>query len=126
MFRLLPSLGYLKKTQPHLYDNTICPICRNSNEDWLHLFLCPDQESRIIECVELTINQVSSTMKDYIIDFNDFIKDISALSIWSLPSSRNFVSRNFDLIDFLQGFIPHRLENFLSSNLYPTPKKKHM
>src|ERR1044072_7742127 len=34
------------------------------------------------------------------------------------------VTRSFDMVDLLQGFIPYRLKNFLISNLSPTLPSK--
>ena len=127
MFHILPTLDYLKMTQPHLYNNTVCVLCKTSEEDWLHVYTCSSLQSMIKDCLTTSIGHLYVSLAEHIVDSTSFHKEFSALHIWSTSSiTRNSTTRTFDLIDFLQGFIPLKLKNFLASNLLPPLNTKSL
>jgi hypothetical protein len=126
IFHLLPTLDYLKKTQPHLYNTTDCPLCNKTEENWFHIYTCPSQQIRIQKCIESSIQRLIIDLSTHIDDIGSFSNDLSGLTIWTLPNTSHQMTRNFDLTDLLQGMIPFHLKNFISNNCSPPLGSKHL
>src|ERR1043165_5370103 len=114
MFLLLPTLDYLRKTQPHLYSDTTYILCKQTDEDWFHVFICPQQRQNLNDCIERTVNNLAISLYDHIPDQASFKSDLLKLHIWSIPVQRNDNPRGFNIVDLLQGFIYYRLKSFLT------------
>jgi hypothetical protein len=94
-------MSYLTKTQSHLYTNATCPLCRVTDEDWLHVYTCHTQRSRINDYVTTSIEHLFVSLADHVIDPKSFYEELTTLHIWTIPIARTQITRNFDLADFL-------------------------
>ena len=95
--QLLSTLSFLPITQPHLYKaDLLCPICNDCAETWFHLYTCTLQKNSIQDCVELTIDFIVTSVKEYTCTFDqsDFEQELRALPMWSIPSSNSMNINN--------------------------------
>jgi hypothetical protein len=128
MFLLLPSLSYLKLTQPHLYTDDHCPLCGDTREDWLHLYICPRQATDLNDCIDSAIEFLTYTRAPTLIDNHvTFFNDLRILPFWNIPT-RALHDKNdsLNVTYLLRGFVPFRLINFLKGNLIHSPAEKEL
>src|SRR5688572_23623706 len=102
LYHLLLTLSYLKLTQPHLYQNTTCPLYLIDNEDWLHVYLCPRQLNTLLDCIDVTTDFASLRVNNYITNTSSFKRDFKTLNIWNVPSKAYLVNYDqFSIVDLL-------------------------
>ncbi len=122
----LPTLEYLKLTQPHIYDdNWLCPKCNIEKETWYHVFLCPQQRRFLELCIELTIEKLVDACVNYTIDSNDNFKDkLNKLNIWQIPTDLSSYNsrKHCNILDLIRGVIPYQLPRFIKSNVFADTK----
>ncbi len=122
----LPTLEFLKLTQPHIYDDSwLCPKCGTAKETWRHVYLCPQQRRFLELCIEMVIEKLVDTCGDYTIDTNDIFKDkLSKLNIWQIPAELNprTNQRSCNVLDLIRGVVPYQLPRFLKSYMFADTK----
>jgi ribonuclease HI len=126
----LPSMEFLKLTQPHIYGNDwFCPKCKDdSPEDWSHVFLCPEQRRFLINCIELVQERILTELSDHLIGtMVGAKKELLKLSIWTIPTTYPLTSdnaRTINILDLIRGIVPNSLIRFIRSRSLHTMSAK--
>ncbi|PKY57155.1 hypothetical protein RhiirA4_478020 [Rhizophagus irregularis] len=110
----LPTIEQMKKSLPDIYNNWLCPVCSDVAEDFNHIWSC-------VCHVNLLQKIVRDSQQFILMAINSNIKsDFYHISLTDIKSIENFWDRSIDnncltFIDFIKGFIPITLSNYLKS-----------
>ncbi|CAB4482864.1 unnamed protein product [Rhizophagus irregularis] len=113
----LPTIEQMKKSLSNIYDNWLCPVCSDVIEDFNHIWSCV--------CHVNILQKIVRDSRHFILTaINYNIKsDFCHISLTDINSLDNFWDYSIDnncltFIDFIKGFIPTTLSNYLKSLLF--------
>ncbi|CAB5157493.1 unnamed protein product [Rhizophagus irregularis] len=113
----LPTIEQMKKSLLDIYDNWLCPVCSDVIEDFNHIWSC-------ICHVNILQKIVQDSQQFILTAINNNIKsDFCHVSLTDINSLDNFWDFSIDnncltFIDFIKGFIPITLSNYLKSLIF--------
>jgi ribonuclease HI len=122
----LPTMEFLKLTQPHIYGNDwYCPKCNhNVPEDWAHVFLCPEQRRFLLNCIDLVQERIIADISEYLIGtVTQATKELLKMNVWTIPTDYPLTSTNdrtINVLDLIRGIVPTSLLRFIRSRTLPT------
>ena len=128
----LPTLEFLKLTQPHIYNETwFCVKCQDTayRETWAHTFLCPSQRPFLLSCIDLLQEKLIDEIKEHVIGSTQYIsKELTKLNLWTIPTdyTADPTTRPFNVLDLIRGIVPTSLVTFIRSRTLPTLQTKNI
>ncbi|CAB4478541.1 unnamed protein product [Rhizophagus irregularis] len=111
MIEELPCIHQIQKSLNSLYKDRLCPICKNEEEDFNHIWLCVDRSLDMLTLVSSTKTALKESILSHIDNNETHIDnlEINDLDIWDI----NIDNNKFTFIDLIKGFIPKNLSHFI-------------
>ena len=111
MMEELSTIEQMSKYAPHIYQDWNCVVCGNTPETFDHIWACSDNRS-LLSIIRDDTKSLLTNLLVSMIDNNQHITyDVNLITdLWSTTNSEIFL--NF--IDFIKGFIPLRLSQWLT------------
>ena len=107
----LPTVEHIKKHRPDIYDGWKCPICENADENFTHIWTCPNHMPILCHIVIQSKQELIDLIRQMgDINLNTNI-DLNIDNIWDV----NFSTTDFTFIDLLKGIIPNSLSSYINS-----------
>ena len=97
----IPTMEHLKKIRFDLYEHRKCPMCKQVDEDFYHVFTCSNSYIKTIDIMHQSQKLLIKLLYDHANYKVDHLTFSNIPNIWSLQP----ISTDLNFIDLIKGIV---------------------